>query len=114
MIVNLFKVQKLTNIRSADAEEAVRITLPRKMSLEEALEYFKEDELVEIGLGFEAALQLEQLCLRHRHHRHHPRLTPTVTSVIAHTPAHRAARAVAGSARPVASARSAWCGWRYR
>jgi GTP-binding protein len=48
MVVNLFKEKKLTNIRSAGAEEAVRITPPRRMSLEEALEYIKEDELVEI------------------------------------------------------------------
>jgi GTP-binding protein len=48
MVVNLFKEKKLTNIRSAGAEEMVRITPPHKMSLEEALEYIKEDELVEI------------------------------------------------------------------
>jgi GTP-binding protein len=48
MVVNLTKEKKLTNIRSAGADEAIRITPPIKMSLEEALEYIKEDELVEI------------------------------------------------------------------
>jgi GTP-binding protein len=48
MIVNLTKEKKLTNIRSAGAEEAIRIIPPHIMSLEEALEYIKNDELVEI------------------------------------------------------------------
>ncbi|MBA2479226.1 MAG: translational GTPase TypA [Planctomycetes bacterium] len=48
MVVNLNKEKKLTNIRSSGADEAIRITPPHKMSLEEALEYIKEDELVEI------------------------------------------------------------------
>jgi GTP-binding protein len=48
MIVNLAKEKHLTNIRSAGAEEKVLITPPWKMSLEEALEYIKEDELVEV------------------------------------------------------------------
>jgi GTP-binding protein len=48
MVVNLSKEKKLTNIRSSGADEAIRITPPHKMSLEEALEYIKEDELVEI------------------------------------------------------------------
>ena len=47
MVVNLTKEKKLTNIRSSGADEAIRITPPHKMSLEEALEYIKEDELVE-------------------------------------------------------------------
>jgi GTP-binding protein len=48
MAVNLTKEKKLTNVRSSGADEAIRITPPRKMSLEEALEYIKEDELVEV------------------------------------------------------------------
>jgi GTP-binding protein len=48
MAVNLTKEKKLTNVRSSGADEAIRITPPRKMSLEEALEYVKEDELVEV------------------------------------------------------------------
>ena len=48
MVVNLSKEKKLTNIRSAGADEAVRITPPRQFSLEEALEYIRPDELVEV------------------------------------------------------------------
>jgi len=48
MVVNLSKEKKLTNIRSSGADEMVRITPPHKMSLEEALEYIREDEVVEI------------------------------------------------------------------
>jgi GTP-binding protein len=48
MIVNLSKEKKLTNVRSSGADEAIRITPPRKFSLEEALEYIRADELVEV------------------------------------------------------------------
>ena len=48
MVVNLSKEKKLTNIRSSGADEAIRITPPHKHSLEEALEYIKIDELVEV------------------------------------------------------------------
>ncbi len=48
MMVNLAKEKKLTNIRSSGADEAIRITPPHKHSLEEALEYIKQDELVEV------------------------------------------------------------------
>ncbi len=48
MIVNLSKEKKLTNVRSSGADEAIRITPPHKFSLEEALEYIRPDELVEV------------------------------------------------------------------
>jgi GTP-binding protein len=48
MIVNLSREKKLTNVRSSGADEAIRITPPRKFSLEEALEYIRPDELVEV------------------------------------------------------------------
>jgi GTP-binding protein len=48
MTVNLSKEKKLTNVRSSGADEAIRITPPRKMSLEESLEYIRLDELVEV------------------------------------------------------------------
>ena len=48
MVVNLTKEKKLTNVRSSGADEAIRITPPRQFSLEEALEYIKPDELVEV------------------------------------------------------------------
>ena len=48
MVVNLTKEKKLTNVRSSGADEAIRITPPKQFSLEEALEYIKPDELVEV------------------------------------------------------------------
>ncbi len=48
LIVNLSKEKKLTNIRSSGADEAIKITPPHQFSLEEALEYIREDEVVEV------------------------------------------------------------------
>ncbi|GDY11608.1 GTP-binding protein [Planctomycetota bacterium] len=48
LVVNLTKEKKLTNVRSSGADEAIRITPPRQMSLEECMEYIKPDELVEV------------------------------------------------------------------
>jgi GTP-binding protein len=46
--VNPLKAKQLTNIRAAGKDENVRLTPPRLMSLEQALAYISEDELVEI------------------------------------------------------------------
>ena len=46
--VNPLKGKQLTNIRAAGKDEAVRLTPPRKMSLEEAIAYINDDELVEV------------------------------------------------------------------
>jgi GTP-binding protein len=46
--VNVLKGKQLTNIRAAGKDEAVRLTPPRKMSLEQAIAYIEDDELVEI------------------------------------------------------------------
>ncbi|CAN5674679.1 translational GTPase TypA [soil metagenome] len=46
--VNVCKNKKLTNVRSAGADDSLNLTPPRKMSLEDALEYIADDELVEI------------------------------------------------------------------
>jgi GTP-binding protein len=46
--VNVCKNKKLTNVRSAGADEALNLTPVRKLTLEDALEYIGEDELVEI------------------------------------------------------------------
>lgn len=48
MDVNPIKNKKLTAIRSTGADEAMKLVTPRKMSLEEALEFINDDELVEI------------------------------------------------------------------
>lgn len=46
--VNVLKGKQLTNIRSAGKDDAVLLTPPLKLSLEQALSYIAEDELVEI------------------------------------------------------------------
>ncbi|TFL16096.1 translational GTPase TypA [Jannaschia formosa] len=46
--VNPLKGKKLTNIRASGTDEAVRLTTPVRMSLEEAIAYIDNDELVEV------------------------------------------------------------------
>ena len=46
--VNPMKAKQLTNIRAAGKDEAVRLTPPRLFSLEQALTYIADDELVEV------------------------------------------------------------------
>jgi GTP-binding protein len=48
MDVNATKEKKLTNIRQSTAEELVRLIPPRELSLEQALEFIREDECVEV------------------------------------------------------------------
>jgi GTP-binding protein len=45
---NVAKTKHLTNVRAARAEMTVRLTPPREMSLDEAIEYLAEDELLEV------------------------------------------------------------------
>jgi GTP-binding protein len=46
--VNPLKSKQLTNIRAAGKDDAIRLTTPRKMSLEQAIAYIDDDELVEV------------------------------------------------------------------
>jgi len=46
--VNPMKAKQLTNIRAAGKDEAVRLTPPRRLKLEEAIAYIADDELVEV------------------------------------------------------------------
>ena len=46
--INILKGKQLTNIRAAGKDEAVRLTPPIRMSLEKALAYIEDDELVEV------------------------------------------------------------------
>jgi len=48
MSVNPTREKKLTNIRAAHADRNILLRPPRVMSLEAALEYIEEDELVEV------------------------------------------------------------------
>jgi GTP-binding protein len=46
--VNIVKEKKLTNMRSSTADEAIRLVPPRILNLEQAIEFIREDEYVEI------------------------------------------------------------------
>ncbi|MDT0684105.1 translational GTPase TypA [Roseicyclus sp. F158] len=46
--VNPLKGKKLTNVRASGTDDAVRLTTPVRMSLEEAIAYIDDDELVEV------------------------------------------------------------------
>jgi len=46
--VNPLKAKQLTNIRAAGKDDAVRLTPPKKLTLEQAISYIDEDELVEV------------------------------------------------------------------
>ncbi len=48
MDVNACKEKKLTNIRAAAADEAIRLETPREITLELALEFINDDELIEV------------------------------------------------------------------
>jgi GTP-binding protein len=48
LVVNPIKGKKLTNVRASGTDEAVRLTPPVKLTLESAVEFIDDDELVEI------------------------------------------------------------------
>ena len=47
MTVNVCKKKQLTNMRAAGSDEALRLTPPRTMSLEQCIEFLADDELLE-------------------------------------------------------------------
>ncbi|MDZ7638892.1 MAG: hypothetical protein U5J83_11710 [Bryobacterales bacterium] len=46
--VNIVKEKKLTNMRASSADEAIRLVPPKLLNLEQAIEFIREDELVEV------------------------------------------------------------------
>jgi GTP-binding protein len=48
MEVNPMKAKKLSNVRAAGKDEAIRLTPPRRMTLEQAIAWIEDDELVEV------------------------------------------------------------------
>ena len=48
MAVNVCKKKHVTNMRASGSDEALRLTPPRTFSLEQALEFIADDELVEV------------------------------------------------------------------
>jgi len=52
LVVNVAKSKKLTNMRASGSDEATRLTPPRILTLEQAIEFIDDDELVEITPNF--------------------------------------------------------------
>ena len=48
LVVNVAKAKQLTNMRAASADKSIILAPPIRLTLEEALEYIEDDELVEI------------------------------------------------------------------
>ena len=46
--VNPCKGKKLTNVRASGTDEAIRLVPPRKLSLEQSIEFLDDDELLEV------------------------------------------------------------------
>jgi GTP-binding protein len=59
--VNVCREKKLTNVRSSTAEKTILLKPPRQLTLELALEYIEEDELVEVTPG---AIRLRKMLLK--------------------------------------------------
>jgi len=59
--VNVCREKKLTNIRAAGSDKSIILKPPRQMTLEQALEYIEEDELVEVT---PAAIRLRKHLLK--------------------------------------------------
>ena len=68
--VNPIKEKKLTNIRAAGKDDAMLLTPPRKMSLEQAIAYVEDDELVEVTPG---AVRLRKRYLDPHQRKRHER-----------------------------------------
>ena len=68
--VNPIKEKKLTNIRAAGKDEALLLIPPRKMSLEQAIAYIEDDELVEVT---PAAIRLRKRYLDPNERKRHAR-----------------------------------------
>jgi GTP-binding protein len=48
LVLNVVKGKKLTNVRAAGSDDAIKLAPPRQFSLEQALEYINDDELLEV------------------------------------------------------------------
>lgn len=71
--VNVCREKKLTNVRSATAEKSIILKPPRQLTLEQALEYIEEDELVEVT---PRAIRLRKVFLKEADRRRVARHAP--------------------------------------
>ncbi len=68
--VNVCREKKLTNVRASTAEKSIILKPPRQLTLEQALEYIEEDELVEVT---PRAIRLRKALLKESDRRRHAR-----------------------------------------
>jgi GTP-binding protein len=68
--VNVCREKKLTNIRSSTAEKSIILKPPRQLTLEQALEYIEEDELVEVT---PQAIRLRKMLLKEAERKRYAR-----------------------------------------
>jgi GTP-binding protein len=74
--VNVVKQKRLTNMRAASKDQTVILKSPRRMSLEAALEYIANDELVELT---PTNIRIRKRLLSHIERRRESRKTPAGT-----------------------------------
>jgi len=48
LIINVIRGKKLTNVRASGSDDSIKLSPPRQFSLEQAMEYINDDELLEI------------------------------------------------------------------
>jgi GTP-binding protein len=48
LVVNVTKAKQLTNVRASGSDENIMLTPPRKFTLEQAIDYIENDELIEV------------------------------------------------------------------
>ncbi|HSX37222.1 MAG TPA: translational GTPase TypA [Chlamydiales bacterium] len=70
LVVNATKAKQLTNVRAAGSDENILLTPPRKFTLEQAIDYIAEDELVEVTPNF---IRLRKRYLTENERKRHSR-----------------------------------------
>ena len=75
--INVLKGKQLTNIRAAGKDDAMLLIPPRRMSLEQAIAYIEDDELVEVTPG---AVRLRKRFLDPHQRKRHERRAEAVTA----------------------------------
>jgi GTP-binding protein len=70
LVVNPLKAKQLTNIRAAGSDENILLTPPIRFTLEQALEFIEDDELVEITPG---AIRIRKRYLTENERKRHAR-----------------------------------------
>jgi len=71
--VNIVRIKQQTNVRASSKDDAARVRPARKMSLEAAMEYIQEDELVEIC---PSSIRIRKKLLKEGDRRRHERKNP--------------------------------------